>query len=42
MTKEQMKNCLAVLKEVQREFRVNTNLDTAIRTYESRIKEMER
>lgn len=42
MTKEQMLHSIAVMKEVQKEFRLNTNIDTAIRTYESLIKEMEK
>lgn len=42
MTKEQMLNCISVLKEVQKEFRVNTNIDTIINTYESIISEMEK
>lgn len=42
MTKEQMLNCISVLKEVQKEFRFNTNIDTVVTTYESIIKEMEK
>lgn len=42
MTKEQMLNCISVLKEVQKEFRVNTNIDMIINTYESIIREMEK
>lgn len=42
MTKEQIIHCVAVLKEVQKEFRFNTNIDTAIREYESRLKELDK
>lgn len=42
MTKDQMLNCLAVLKEVEKEFRYNTNIDVIIRTYETKIKELEK
>lgn len=42
MTKEQILRCISVLKEVEKEFRYNTNIDTIIKTYESRIKEMEK
>ncbi len=42
MTKEQILHCLSVLKEVQRGFRMNTNIDTAIRHYESVLKEMDK
>ena len=42
MTKKQMIEALAWLREVQKEFRGNTNLDTIIRTYETVIKEMEK
>ena len=42
MTKEQILHCLAVLKEVEKEFRYNTNIDTIINTYESQLKEMEK
>lgn len=42
MTKEQILRCLAALKEVEKEFRYNTNIDTIIKTYESQLKEMEK
>lgn len=42
MTKEQIIHCVSVLKEVQKDFRFNTNIDTAIREYESRLKELEK
>ena len=42
MTKEQILKCLAVLKEVEKEFRGNMNLDTIIKTYEAEIREMEK
>ena len=42
MTKEQMIEALAWLREVQKEFHVHTNIDTAIKTYESIIKEIEK
>lgn len=42
MTKDKMIEALAWLKEVNKEFRPNTNLDTIIREYESRIKELEK
>lgn len=42
MTKEQMLKCISFLKEVQKEFRFNTNIDTVVTTYESIIKEMEK
>ena len=42
MTKEQILHCLAVLKEVEKEFRYHTNIDTIIKTYESQLKEMEK
>lgn len=40
--RETIEHYVSVLREVQQEFHVHTNIDTAIRTYESILKEMEK
>ena len=42
MTKKKIIEALAWLREIEKMFRVNTNIDTAIRTLESELKEMEK
>lgn len=42
MIKEQILRCLAVLKEVEQQFRPNTNIDTAIKSYEAELNEIQK